>query len=236
MSYYLKNSLRYWRKTFKMMFRYDKLEWSEIIVDDLFDRLNQESSPKPIILDVSTVKEYKSGHISGARSIAITDIKTYLDMLLPFKEREIITICPGGGLSLVAVDLLVEADFQDVKSLRGGMDLWREKGYPVTKADQFIYSLKNRQSKSRTDRDIIEVSKEEIHATVDARHEECPVPILKSRKALRALEIGQVLQILTTDSGSQVDIPNWARASGQNLLLTEERGAEGYRFLVKRVK
>ena len=34
-------------------------------------------------------------------------------------------------MSLIAVDLLVEADFKDVKSLHGGLDMWKENGYPI---------------------------------------------------------------------------------------------------------
>ncbi len=44
----------------------------------------------------------------------------------------IVTICPGGGMSLIAVDIMVDAGFKSVKSLTGGMELWVEKGYPTT--------------------------------------------------------------------------------------------------------
>jgi rhodanese-related sulfurtransferase len=43
-------------------------------------------------------------------------------------------MCPGGGLSLAAVDLMREAGFNDVKSLKGGTDAWFKKGYPTTSA------------------------------------------------------------------------------------------------------
>jgi 3-mercaptopyruvate sulfurtransferase SseA len=41
-------------------------------------------------------------------------------------------MCPGGGLSLVAVEILEKAGFKDVKSLKGGTDLWHQSGYPTT--------------------------------------------------------------------------------------------------------
>jgi len=66
--------------------------------------------------------------------IPIMELKSNLEDLDSFKEKEIVTICPGGGLSLVAVEILTEAGFKDVKSLKGGLDLWREKGYPTTTA------------------------------------------------------------------------------------------------------
>ncbi|MFX1534005.1 MAG: sulfurtransferase TusA family protein, partial [Promethearchaeota archaeon] len=195
------------------------------------------SDQPPLILDIRTVQEYTDGHIPNARQIAVTAIKSNLEDLQHFKENEIVTICPGGGLSLVAVDILVEAGFNDVKSLQGGMDLWSEKGYPTTTADEFFYTSK----KDRTE--IIQGEQSldgeytgEIHNSLDARHLSCPQPIMKSVKALRALDIGQVLEILTTDPGSKADIPAWVRSTGHELLVFEEYGPKEFRFLVKRVK
>jgi tRNA 2-thiouridine synthesizing protein A len=75
-----------------------------------------------------------------------------------------------------------------------------------------------------------------VHKTLDARSLSCPMPIMKSMQAIKKLKINQVLEILTTDPGSLTDIPTWARATGQELIATEERGPEDFRFLVKRLK
>ncbi len=74
----------------------------------------------------------------------------------------------------------------------------------------------------------------EVHQTLDARNLSCPMPVLKSKKALKALEINQVLEILTTDPGSMADIPAWTRTTGQELISAEELGPKDYRFLVRR--
>ena len=57
-----------------------------------------------------------------------------LENLQQYKDKEIVTMCPGGGLSLVAVDILTKAGFKGSKSLKGGTDLWHKKGYPTTTA------------------------------------------------------------------------------------------------------
>lgn len=75
-----------------------------------------------------------------------------------------------------------------------------------------------------------------VHKTLDARGLSCPMPIVKSMKAIKELRINQVLEILTTDPGSKKDIPIWAKATGQDLLASEERGPKDFRFLVKRLK
>ena len=75
----------------------------------------------------------------------------------------------------------------------------------------------------------------EVHQTLNARKLSCPMPVLKSKKALKSLEIGQVLEILASDPGSMADIPAWTRITGQELLASEERGPRDFRFLVKRL-
>jgi len=127
--------IKYWRQTIKVFrhaFRNENPEWTEITVDELFERL--DSDPPELLIDVRSIKEYSGGygHIPNARLIPMLELESHLDDLEEFKEKEIVTMCPGGGLSLVAVDILKEADFKDVKSLKGGTDEWNQKGYPTT--------------------------------------------------------------------------------------------------------
>lgn len=133
--YYLKPMVRYWKKTLKMFLHFSgvrETEWPEITVDKLFDRVN--SDRPPLLIDIRSAAEFNGGygHIPNAMSIPILELESKLEDLDSFKEKEIVTMCPGGGMSLVAVELLVEAGFKDVKSLNGGTDLWHQKGYPTT--------------------------------------------------------------------------------------------------------
>jgi rhodanese-related sulfurtransferase len=140
--YYLKPMVKYWRKTLKLFLHFSgvrKTEWSEITVDDLFDRIN--SNQPPLLIDLRSPAEFNGtdeltsyGHIPNARSIPVLELESNLEDLESFKEKEIVTMCPGGGMSLVAVEILTEAGFKDVKSLTGGTDLWHKKGYPTTTA------------------------------------------------------------------------------------------------------
>ncbi len=134
-------SERSWITTIKMLSHFFipfyKSEWPEITVDKLFDRVN--SDRPPLLIDIRSPEEYNGtdeamryGHIENALSISVLDLESRLEDLQQYKEEEIVTMCPGGGLSLVAVDVLTEAGFKDVKSLKGGTDLWHKKGYPTT--------------------------------------------------------------------------------------------------------
>ncbi len=60
---------------------------------------------------------------------------------------------------------------------------------------------------------------------VDARGAYCPGPYMETIKAIRKMEPGQVLVVLTSERGSLKDIPKWVEKSGHELLgIVEEEG------------
>lgn len=68
---------------------------------------------------------------------------------------------------------------------------------------------------------------------LDARGLNCPLPILRTKKALADMTSGQVLRILATDSGSVKDFQAFARQTG-NDLLSSESGDKEFTFLMKK--
>ena len=71
-------------------------------------------------------------------------------------------------------------------------------------------------------------------ATLDAKGLNCPLPILKARKALKDVADGGTLEILATDHGSVADFEAFCRQTGNELLEhSEDDGI--YRFLIKKV-
>ena len=65
---------------------------------------------------------------------------------------------------------------------------------------------------------------------LDARGLSCPLPILKTKKALNDLATGQVLKVVATDPGSVKDMQAFAIADGQRAPVLE-RGEQGLRLL-----
>ena len=68
---------------------------------------------------------------------------------------------------------------------------------------------------------------------LDARGLNCPLPILRTKKALADMQSGQVLKVISTDPGSVKDLAAFAKQTGNELLSTEEKGKE-FEFMVKR--
>ena len=69
---------------------------------------------------------------------------------------------------------------------------------------------------------------------LDAKGLNCPLPILKAKKALKDLEAGQTLQVLSTDPGSIADFQAFARTTGNELVEHSEEGGV-YDFLIRKV-
>jgi tRNA 2-thiouridine synthesizing protein A len=71
----------------------------------------------------------------------------------------------------------------------------------------------------------------QVDQMLDARGLACPMPIVKTAQAIKALTSGQVLEVLATDPGSVKDFAAWSKSTGNPLLeMSEEAGV--YRFLV----
>ena len=70
-------------------------------------------------------------------------------------------------------------------------------------------------------------------AVLDAKGLNCPLPILKAKKALKDVPPGGTLEIIATDPGSVADFEAFCRATGNELLETSS-GDGVYTFLIKR--
>jgi TusA-related sulfurtransferase len=64
-----------------------------------------------------------------------------------------------------------------------------------------------------------------VDRVIDARGQMCPMPVLALAKAIKELQLGQILSISATDQGARRDVPAWAEKTGHRLLqMTEEQG------------
>jgi len=61
----------------------------------------------------------------------------------------------------------------------------------------------------------------------------CPMPILKTREAMKGLDTGQVLEMTSDDPASEADMRSWSAKTGHKLLEVDRNGAV-YRFLIRK--
>ena len=69
---------------------------------------------------------------------------------------------------------------------------------------------------------------------VDARGLNCPLPILRTKKALNDMDSGQTLRVVATDPGSVRDFLAFAKQTGNELLAHGEQDGEFWFFLKRR--
>lgn len=74
----------------------------------------------------------------------------------------------------------------------------------------------------------------EIVQTLDLKGLPCPIPVVKVGKAIKGIEVGQILAALATDPGVMMDIPAWCKSTGHEIVeLVRDEGV--FHFLVRRV-
>ena len=69
---------------------------------------------------------------------------------------------------------------------------------------------------------------------LDAKGLNCPLPILKAKKALKDVPTGETLRVLATDPGSVADFAAFCRTTGNELVESKQDGGT-YNFLIKRL-
>jgi tRNA 2-thiouridine synthesizing protein A len=73
-----------------------------------------------------------------------------------------------------------------------------------------------------------------IDVELDTRGLNCPLPILKAKKALSTMTSGQVLKVVSTDTGSLRDFAAFAKQTGHELLSQTTEGSDFIHILKRR--
>ena len=68
------------------------------------------------------------------------------------------------------------------------------------------------------------MSQEKPDRTVDTSGTCCPEPLIQANRAIKAMQPGEMLELVCTDTGSRMDIPAWCKRTHHELLRMEEDG------------
>lgn len=164
------------------------------------------------LIDVRNKNEFELKTIEGAKNILVEDIRQNPD-IIP-QDKKVILFCNRGFQSYVASRLLIQKGFTNVFSLSGGFSFYKEQ-------------IKNKQGKIiknevKNMSDSLNTQNTKV-LKLDACGMQCPGPILKIADEIKNLEIGESIEIITTDAGFYADIESWCKSTGNTLLgLTKE--------------
>jgi len=92
-----------------------------------------ESNQAPVVLDVRSEEEFRSGHIPGAVNLPVTQMPGRIDDLTTYRDREIVVHCEVGPRAGMASWMLKRSGYEDLVELKGHMRAWRTAGLPTEK-------------------------------------------------------------------------------------------------------
>ena len=72
-----------------------------------------------------------------------------------------------------------------------------------------------------------------ITKTLDAKGLACPMPIVRTKKAIDTINAGEVLEVLVTDKGALNDFAAWSKAGGQTIIEQKEEAGVLYFYIQK---
>lgn len=162
------------------------------------------------LIDVRPTISFQTKTIEGAVNIPISEIRNRLNEIP--QNRKVILFCNTGYNSYVASRILAQNGFNNVYSLTGGIELYKELKKNITpkKEDKIKIST----SKSISNNDIIKIN---------ACGLQCPGPIMKISEKINEISENEIVEITSTDRGFKSDIQAWCENTGNTLLkLTHE--------------
>src|SRR5215210_1440516 len=92
----------------------------------------RQASNGATLIDVRETEEFEAGHIAGAKHVPRGYLETRIENAVPDRSHHVIVYCASGNRSAFAARTLLEdLGYDNVESLRGGITLWKDRGYDV---------------------------------------------------------------------------------------------------------
>lgn len=179
--------------------------------------LREKCKEDVFLLDVRTPEEYALGSIEGSVNIPLDELREHLDELP--RDKEIVIYCSIGLRGYVGLRILKGHGFEQVYNLTGGLKLWESAtaspSDPAAPARVVSMPFASRPA-SALNAGVIRV---------DACGLQCPGPILKLKQAIDKAEVGDRVEVISSDPGFLRDAPAWSESTGHHLLsCTSENG------------
>lgn len=163
-----------------------------------------------ILLDVRTADEFSLGAIPNAINIPLDGIREHLDEIP--RDQPIYIYCAVGLRGYLASRILIQHGFTNVYNLSGGYKLYCSATAPIIKKEV-------QQNSVVSDNKIINpVSFHVGTLKIDACGLQCPGPIMKLKKSIESINVGDKLEILATDPGFCRDAQAWCNITGHKMI------------------
>jgi NADPH-dependent 2,4-dienoyl-CoA reductase/sulfur reductase-like enzyme/peroxiredoxin family protein/rhodanese-related sulfurtransferase/TusA-related sulfurtransferase len=182
-----------------------------------------------VLVDVRSKQEFELWHIPGALNIPLGQLRTRLAELP--KEKTIFVYCKVGFRSYLAYRLLSQLGFA-CATLAGGTNTfraWHKDRIGTGQPEQpfLAYAEEHLAAKAAVSGQKSEVSSQPTGKQVklDCSGEQCPGPIIKLKRTMDQLAVGDEILMTVTDLGFIADAPVWCRRQGHQLVSLRQDGA-----------
>jgi len=100
------------------------------------------------VIDVRETEEYAAGHLPGAKHVARSYLETRIEGVVPDRSTQVILYCASGNRSAYAARTLKdELGYEHVRSMTGGITLWKDRGYDVEQPRTLTAEQRDRYSR-----------------------------------------------------------------------------------------
>jgi phage shock protein E len=106
-------------------------------VVEISPRELSRARPLPVIIDVRETDEYAQGHIAGAKAMSRGVLEQKVDQVIPDFSTPLVVYCSSGERGALAAEGLLRMGYQNVRSLKGGLQNWLESGGTVETSKPF---------------------------------------------------------------------------------------------------
>lgn len=84
---------------------------------------------EPFVIDVRDRDDYQNTHVRGAVNIPLAELPEYVSDIPQDRDTPVLTVCQRGNISLTGVLFLTSLGYRNARSITGGTDAWRERGF-----------------------------------------------------------------------------------------------------------
>ncbi|MDP3131675.1 MAG: FAD-dependent oxidoreductase [Burkholderiaceae bacterium] len=176
------------------------------------------------LVDVRTPEEFEIGTLPNAHNIELDHLRERLHLLDP--QRPVVVFCQIGVRGYLAYRILRQRGFANVRNLTGGLKTYAWATEKQANPDIFDHEDIKRRDQASIEADLAAapcalVSTGGERQVLDAVGLQCPGPIMKTFRAVQAMQPGELLEVTASDPAFGRDIRAWAKKTGHEVLSVE---------------
>jgi tRNA 2-thiouridine synthesizing protein A len=172
------------------------------------------------LVDVRTPEEFEIGTLPNARNLELDHLRERLGQL--DKNRPVVVFCQIGMRGYLAYRILKQKGFADVRNLTGGLKTYSWATEKQSNPDIFDYEDIKRRDQAEIEADMggacAVVGQTSDRHMLDAVGLQCPGPIMKTYRAVEAMQAGELLEVTASDPAFGRDIRAWAKKTNNDVL------------------